>query len=35
LPTQWKPGDFPIAYPNAGSAGNWPVTEMTKDENGV
>lgn len=30
LPSQWKPGDFPIAYPNA-TAANWPVADMTLD----
>ncbi len=29
LPTQWQPGDFPIAYPNQGPAPNWPVAQMT------
>src|SRR4051795_818738 len=24
LPSQWQPGDFPIANPNAGAAANWP-----------
>ncbi|BBA95593.1 putative esterase [Actinacidiphila reveromycinica] len=28
----WKPGDFPLSTPNAGSAANWPVTEMTKND---
>ncbi|SEG93046.1 Enterochelin esterase [Actinacidiphila yanglinensis] len=28
----WKPGEFPLATPNAGSAANWPVVAMTKDE---
>ncbi len=27
LPSQWRPGDFPIAYPNS-LAPNWPVTGM-------
>jgi enterochelin esterase-like enzyme len=31
LPTQWQPGDFPIASPNAGPAPNWPVAQMTRD----
>jgi enterochelin esterase-like enzyme len=31
LPTQWQPGDFPIAYPNQGPAANWPVAQMTLD----
>ena len=30
LPTQWRPGDFPIAYPNS-TARNWPVTTMADD----
>jgi enterochelin esterase-like enzyme len=30
LPSQWAPGDIPIAYPNSVEA-NWPVTDMTKD----
>ncbi len=30
LPSQWSPGDFPIAYPNS-LAANWPVSNMTKD----
>jgi enterochelin esterase-like enzyme len=30
LPSQWKPGDFPIAYPNSPAA-NWPVVSMTRD----
>jgi enterochelin esterase-like enzyme len=29
LPWKWKPGDFPIDYPNAPAA-NWPVINMTK-----
>ncbi|HZC53035.1 MAG TPA: alpha/beta hydrolase-fold protein, partial [Mycobacterium sp.] len=29
VPSQWQPGDFPIAYPNQGPAANWPVTDMT------
>ncbi len=31
LPSQWTPGDFPIAYPNEGPAPNWPVAQMTLD----
>jgi enterochelin esterase-like enzyme len=27
LPTDWQPGDVPIAYPNA-TAANWPVIDM-------
>ena len=30
LPTQWRPGDFPIAYPNSTSR-NWPVNVMAED----
>src|SRR5512136_1313958 len=30
LPSQWKPGDFPIASPNQ-TAANWPVNDMTLD----
>jgi enterochelin esterase-like enzyme len=29
LPSQWAPGDFPIAFPNQGPAANWPVAQMT------
>jgi enterochelin esterase-like enzyme len=32
LPTQWQPGDFPIAFPNQGPAPNWPVAQMTLDQ---
>jgi enterochelin esterase-like enzyme len=32
LPSQWQPGDFPIAYPNQSFAPNWPVAEMTLDK---
>ncbi len=31
LPSQWAPGDFPIASPNEGPAPNWPVAQMTLD----
>jgi enterochelin esterase-like enzyme len=31
LPSQWQPGDFPIAYPNQGPAPNWPVADMSLD----
>jgi enterochelin esterase-like enzyme len=34
LPSQWTPGDFPIASPNA-TAANWPVISMTKGKDGV
>jgi len=29
LPTQWQPGDVPMAFPNS-TAANWPVIDMTK-----
>lgn len=32
LPSQWQPGDFPIAFPNQGPAPNWPVADMTLDQ---
>ena len=32
LPSQWAPGDFPIANPNSGAAPNWPVASMTEDQ---
>ena len=32
LPSQWQPGDFPIANPNQGPAPNWPVAQMTLDQ---
>jgi enterochelin esterase-like enzyme len=32
LPSQWAPGDFPIAFPNQGPAANWPVAQMTMDK---
>src|SRR3954454_16705084 len=35
LPSQWQPGDFPIANPNAGAAANWPVADMVKGSDGV
>src|SRR5262249_26835698 len=31
LPSQYMPGDFPIANPNNGAAPNWPVIPMTQD----
>ncbi len=34
LPSQWQPGDVPIAYPNS-TAANWPVIDMTKNGQGV
>lgn len=34
LPQDWKPGDVPIAYPNA-LAANWPVSDLTAGKNGV
>jgi hypothetical protein len=30
LPTQWRPGDFPMAWPN-GPYGGWPMISMRKD----
>src|SRR3954468_2355606 len=30
LPTQWRPGDFPMPFPNA-LAPNWPVNDLTLD----
>lgn len=27
----WQPGEFPLATPNAGSAANWPIADMTQD----
>jgi enterochelin esterase-like enzyme len=33
LPSEWKPGDFPIGWPNTGVGAAWPVAEMTKDRN--
>src|SRR3954470_9082945 len=34
LPSQWKPGDFPLATPNT-TEPNGPVADMVKDANGV
>ncbi len=34
LPSQWAPGDFPIASPNSPAA-NWPVAEMKKERDGI
>ncbi|KAA9163987.1 hypothetical protein FPZ12_008140 [Amycolatopsis acidicola] len=34
LPSQWKPGDFPIQSPNNNGA-NWPVIDMTKGRDGI
>jgi enterochelin esterase-like enzyme len=31
LPSQWKPGDFPIGWPNYGTTAGWPVVDMKKD----
>ena len=31
LPSQYLPGDFPIANPNNGAAANWPIMPMTQD----
>jgi enterochelin esterase-like enzyme len=33
LPSQYQPGDFPIAFPNRGAAANWPVIPMNQDPN--
>jgi enterochelin esterase-like enzyme len=30
LPSQWRPGDFPMPFPNA-LAPNWPVNDLTLD----
>jgi enterochelin esterase-like enzyme len=34
VPSKWKPGDVPMAYPNS-TAANWPVVDMKKQRNGV
>jgi enterochelin esterase-like enzyme len=34
LPSQWRPGDFPIGSPNNAGA-NWPVHDMVKGADGV
>lgn len=34
LPKNWKPGDVPIAHPNA-TAANWPVISMKKGRDGI
>src|SRR5512136_1431769 len=34
LPSQWQPGDVPIAYPNSTNP-NWPVVDMTKNGDGL
>lgn len=34
LPSQWRPGDFPLQHPNS-TAGNWPVADMRKGKHGV
>ena len=31
LPSQWKPGDFPIGWPNVGTTAGWPIVDMKKD----
>ena len=31
LPSQWRPGDFPIGWPNTGVTAGWPVVEMKRD----
>ena len=33
-PDQWKPGDFPIAYPNS-LAPNWPVASLSAGHEGM
>lgn len=33
LPSDWQPGDFPIAYPNA-TAPNFPINDMTLEDDG-
>lgn len=30
IPSQWRPGDFPMPFPNA-LAPNWPVNDLTLD----
>ncbi len=32
MPSQWAPGDFPIANPNNGATPNWPVVSMTENQ---
>src|SRR3954452_14852780 len=34
LPSQWKPGDFPLGSPNTTDP-NWPVADMVKGSDGV
>ena len=34
LPSQWRPGDFPMPFPNSFQP-NWPVNDLTRDANGV
>jgi hypothetical protein len=34
LPSQWQPGDVPLAYPDS-TAANWPVVTMKKARSGV
>lgn len=34
LPTDWQPGDVPIASPNSTNP-NWPVVDMTKNAQGI
>ena len=31
LPSQWKPGDFPIGWPNYGTTAGWPIVDMKKN----
>ena len=35
LPKDWKPGDFPLPFPNGMGGGNNPPFEMTRDKDGV
>lgn len=34
MPSEWQPGDIPLAHPNS-TGGNWPVTDMARDADGV
>jgi enterochelin esterase-like enzyme len=34
LPTDWRPGDFPLQRPNS-TGPNFPITEMTRGKDGV
>jgi enterochelin esterase-like enzyme len=35
LPKDWQPGDFPLTQPNRLDGGGWPLTDMTKGNDGV